>query len=173
MKRMKAILGENTASDEYFSQNNFNICLTSTGCRVKVGVSLLKHMNDNHHLPVLEAIYHAFISFWREPLQAVSESLKKTHSDCLLEGHADFACACSMEIIRQGFISGKNLAELSDDCKSVAKETVRMKLFNLNHLRDPSDPVTYHYCTFAVTTEANVEPCACNVASLRRSEVDG
>ena len=55
--------------------------------RSKAGISLLKQSKNNDgRLPVLEALHCEFISFWKEPIQATSDSLIRSHQETLMEG---------------------------------------------------------------------------------------
>lgn len=92
--------------------------------RVKVGLALLEEFNDRARLPVLETLYHEFISFWKEPIQMTSESLIRTHKESLLEGQMEFSMSSAFHSCRHSFMCGTNLTKLKNDCQKVTDKMV-------------------------------------------------
>jgi hypothetical protein len=98
-------------------------------CRVKTGIALLKQHNEKTRMPVLNTMYHVFISFWKEPVQATCEALIDTHQESLMEGQMEFAMSSAFHSCRQSFMCGTNLKKLNNDCISVTTKMVCLNCF--------------------------------------------
>ena len=94
---------------------------------VKAGLALLKQESGIGQLPILNTMYHAFISYWKEPLHASREALIDTHQEALLEGQMEFSMTSSLHSCRQGFMCGVNLGKLNADCTSVSNKMVSVQ----------------------------------------------
>ena len=91
---------------------------------MKIGLSLMRQYNVKSQLVILQFLYHVFISFWKEPLQATCEALIDIHQDALMEGKSECSVSSALNLCRQNFMSGVNLQKLSVDCKSVTHKMV-------------------------------------------------
>jgi predicted ATPase len=93
----------------------------------KAGITLLKETNARSHLPVLETLYHGYLSFWKAPLQATSAALIDTHQQNLFEGQIEFAMSSVLHSCRQIFMCGNLLAEVHTACILVSNKMAQLK----------------------------------------------
>lgn len=84
----------------------------------------MRQYNVRGQMPILFTLYHVYISFWKEPLQATREALIDIHQETLLEGKMEFAMSCAFNSCRESVMSGVNLNEINDDCIAVTNKMV-------------------------------------------------
>jgi len=93
-----------------------------------LAVSLLKQFKHaDKFIPVLNCLHHAFVSYWKEPIQAVSAVLIDTHQEALLEGQTEFSILCAMSSCRIDLMSGQNLEQGYENCVSLATKMAQQK----------------------------------------------
>mmetsp|Transcript_11511 Transcript_11511/g.21773 ORF Transcript_11511/g.21773 Transcript_11511/m.21773 type:complete len:804 (-) Transcript_11511:11-2422(-) len=89
-------------------------------------------------LPKLTCYFHSFTSFFKEPIQASCDALRKTHQELLMVGDVQEAFIASFNHCRQMLFVGIDLAAVDKRCTSTTLEMtkhthVHQCLYNLSH----------------------------------------
>lgn len=90
----------------------------------KISLCFPGMFNAQAMAPKLICYFHIFTSFWKEPLQATCDALRKSQQDLLMLGDVDVATHAMFGYCRQSLFSGKELGELNKECVSVTTKMV-------------------------------------------------
>jgi hypothetical protein len=88
----------------------------------KLSISLHETFESKDKHPRLQCTVYSFLSFFREPLQAVVDLLRINYRDALLAGDAYFVCVSINFYTRFSMMCGQNLSVLEKECKTFASQ---------------------------------------------------
>jgi hypothetical protein len=90
----------------------------------KLSLSLHETFESKDKHPRLKCQVYGFLAYFREPLQAVVDVLRRNYADCLVAGDAYYGCISIIFLTRFTMMCGKNLSELEKECTMFATQMV-------------------------------------------------
>ena len=83
------------------------------------------HLKSRELKVEMKMMYHVFIAFWKEPLQASREVLIDLSQEALLCGQVEFAMFSAFNSCRMSFVCGQNIVKGEVNCASLANRMVK------------------------------------------------